>query len=139
MVHDSSPCQAGCFESVAEVRSTLVGIERRECGGVLHVTDQMAREAHECGLGCSLVGAACLGEIVFVRVRAVASLEKKIGALSEPIFFSRMATQTTRMKSRISSALSEWPFWKRIGALSAPIFFSRLATALTQTKTISPR
>ena len=54
MVHDSSPCQAGCFESVAEVRSTLVRIERRECGGVLQVADQMAREAHERGLGCSL-------------------------------------------------------------------------------------
>ena len=60
MVHDSSPCQAGCFESVAEVRSTLVGIERRECGGVLQVTDQMAREAHERGPGVQL-GAACLG------------------------------------------------------------------------------
>ena len=38
MVHDASPCQAGCFESVAEVRSIIVRIVRRECGGALQVT-----------------------------------------------------------------------------------------------------
>ena len=53
--HDSSPCQAGqagCFESVAEVLSKIVRIER-ECGGVLQV-DQMGLEAHERDLACSL-------------------------------------------------------------------------------------
>ena len=81
----------------------LFGLNAGDFGGVVQVADQMAGEAHERGLGCSL--------------------EQRV--LERAYFlFQNGHSDNADENLKFSSALSEWPFWKRIGALSAPIFFS---------------